>query len=308
MTVTRTPGSLAGTTPLAAAARAVAGGCVMAVALGTAGAVAQVVHTRTGLSGVPRQAMAAVICLVLAVSLIVLLRRRVDRLPLSGLGLTRGVAGPRAFGLGVVVTGGSAVALLGVGTWVGWLTWGQFDTSRVVEFLVVNALIAVALEAFPEELVFRGYVYDTLNQALRRWTAFLATVVLFTFAGAASSIVYAAVGTLLGENMPAPGFAPAGEDPVAYAILYPIFGVALLIARITTGSLWTSIALHLTYLTVIRVTIDGASRDAGWSATLTTPDALLLVPGFLLLTTATFLLIARVRGRRVGWRDRALTD
>lgn len=113
------------------------------------------------------------------------------------------------------------------------------------------------------------------------------------------------VGTLLGEDVPTPGFAPAGEDPVAYAVLYPIFGVALLIARITTGSLWTSIALHLTYLTVIRVTIDGASRDAGWSATQSTPDALLLVPGFLLLATATFLLIARARGRGVGWRDRS---
>jgi membrane protease YdiL (CAAX protease family) len=177
-----------------------------------------------------------------------------------------------------------------------------------VEFLVVNTLIALALEAFPEELVFRGYVYDTLNQALRRWTAFLATVVLFTFAGAASSVVYAAVGTLLGEDVPAPGFAPAGEDPVAYAVLYPIFGAALLVARITTGSLWASIALHLTYLTVIRVTIDGASRAAGWAATPSTPDALLLVPGFLLLATAAFLLISRARGQRVGWRDRVLTD
>lgn len=294
----------AGTGRVGTAARAVAGGCVMAVALGTAGAVAQAVHARTGLSGVPRQALAAVICLALAVSLIVLLRRRVDRLPLSTLGLTGGAAGLRAFLLGVVVTGGSAAVLFGAGTWAGWLNWGQLDSSRLVEFLVVNTLIAVTLEAFPEELVFRGYVYDTLNQALRRWTAFLGTVLLFTFAGAASSVVHAVVGTLLGEEVPAPSFAPAGEDPVAYAILYPIFGVTLLIARITTGSLWTSIALHLTYLTVVRVTIDGAARDAGWSATTTSPDALILIPGFLLLAASTFLLIARVRGRRIGWRNR----
>ncbi|GAA3641996.1 hypothetical protein GCM10022267_30630 [Lentzea roselyniae] len=276
---------------IAAIARAVAGACVMAVALGTAGAVA----TRTGLSGTPRQALAAVICLALAVSLIVLLRKRIDRRPLSGLGLTGGAASLRAFGLGLLVTGGAAAVVFGAGTAAGWLSWGTLDLPKLVSFLVVNALIAFALEAFPEELVFRGYVYTTLDDALRRWTAFLTTVLLFTFAGAASSVVHAAVGTLLGENVPAPGFAPAGEDPVAYAVLYPVFGAALLVARITTGSLWASIALHLTYLTVIRVTIDGASRDAGWSATPAGPDALLLVPVFLLVAMAAFLAISRLR-------------
>ncbi|UQS22983.1 CPBP family intramembrane metalloprotease [Amycolatopsis thermalba] len=283
---------------------ALAGTCVMAVALGTAGAIAQAVHSRTGLDGVPRQALAAVICLVLAVSLIVLLRRGVDHRPMSGLGLTGPAAGLRSFGLGVLVTGGSAAALLGAGTWAGWLAWGPLDAARLVEFVVVNALIAVALEAFPEELVFRGYVYDTLDQALRRWVAFLVTVVLFTFTGAGSSVVHAWVGALLGIEVPAPAFAPVGSDPVSYAVLYPIFGAVLLIARITTGSLWTSIALHLTYLTVVRTTLDGAARSAGWSATPTTPDALLLVPGFLLLTGAMFLLLGRRSRVRTASRFR----
>lgn len=297
MVATQSPTPLQKPSRIAAVTRAVAGGCVMAVALGTAGAVA----TRTGLSGTPRQAVAAVICLVLAVSLILLLRKRIDGRSLSGLGLT----GVRTFWLGLLVTGGSAVVVFGAGTAAGWLSWGTLDLPRLLTFLVVNTVIAVALEAFPEELVFRGYVYTSLNDALRRWTAFLTTVGLFTFAGATSSVVHFAVGTLLGESVSAPGFAPAGQDPVAYAVLYPVFGAALLVARITTGSLWASIALHLTYLTVVRVTIDGAARDAGWSATPAGPDALLLVPAFLLLTTSVFLVIARMRGRRIGWRDRA---
>jgi membrane protease YdiL (CAAX protease family) len=276
----------------------------MAVALGTAGAVGLVLHSRTGLAGTARQAVVAAICLAIAVSLIVLLRRGLDHREMSGLGFPRAATGLRTFGFGVVVTGGAASVLFGVGTWAGWLDWGPFDPSTFVEFLLVNALIAFALEAFPEELVFRGYVYCTLNQALRRWTAFIVTVVLFTFAGAASSVVYTVVGTLLNEDVPGPGFAPAGEDPVAYAILYPVFGAVLLIARITTGSLWTPIALHLTYLTVVRTVLDGTSRNAGWSAELTNPDALLLVPGFLLLAGLVYLAVARLRGRRVGWRER----
>jgi len=281
------------TTRFGAVAKALVGACVMAVALGTAGAVAQAVHLRTGLAGTPKQALSAVLCLAITVSLIVLLRTRVDRRPLSGLGLTNVVTGLRTFLLGVLVTGGSAAVLLGAGTWAGWLEWGPVTASKLVGFLVVNAVIALALEAVPEELVFRGYVYDTLGQALRRWTAFLGTVALFTFAGASSSVVYAAVGTLLGLDVPAPSFAPVGEDPLAYAILYPVFGAALLIARITTGSLWTSIAMHLTYLTVVRVTLDGTARDAGWSVQLTNPDAVLLVPGFLVLAALVFWLLPK---------------
>lgn len=285
--------------------RALAGACVMAVALGTAGAIGQAAHSQTGISGTRRQALVAAVCLVITVSLIVLLRRGLDRKPMSGLGLTGGLTGVRTFALGVAVTGGSAAALFGIGTWVGWLRWAPLDPARLIGFVIVNAMLAVVLEAVPEELVFRGYVYRTLNQALRRWTAFLVTVALFTFAGAGSSVVQSAVGTLLGEDVPAPGFAPAGEDPVEYVVLYPIFGTALLIARITTGSLWTSVGVHLTYLTAVRVMIDGVDRNAGWSAELTSPDAILLVPGFLLLAASTFLVIARLRHRRPGWRDRA---
>lgn len=281
--------------------RAIAGTCVMAVALGVAGAVAQAVHSQLGLGGVGRQALAAVICLAVAVASIVLLRTRVDRLPLADLGFG---GGARACALGAAVTAGCAALVLGAGSWAGWLTWGEVEPAKLVRFLVVNAVIACALEAFPEELVFRGYVFTSLDGVWRRWTAFLATVVLFTVAGGASSVVYAGVGTLLGEEVPAPGFAPAGEDPLVYAVLYPVFGAVLLIARITTGSLWTSVALHLTYLSVVRITIDGTARDAGWSADPATPDALLLVPVFLLLSGAVFLAVGRVRGRRVGWRDR----
>lgn len=287
-----------------ALARGVLGTCAMAVALGTAGAVAQAVQSRTGMSDTARQFLIAALCLLIATSLIVLLRRGADREPMSGLGLTGWATGLRTFALGVAVTGGSAAVVLGLGTWAGWFEWGPLDAPKLAQFLLVNTLIALALEAFPEELVFRGYVYVSLNRALRRWTAALTTVLLFCFAGAGSTVVNFAVGTLLGSNPAAPGFAPPGQDPVAYAVLFPVFGTALLIARITTGSLWTSIAVHLTYLTVARIALEGADRGTGWSAQPTTPDALLLIPIFLLLTTVVFLLVKR---HPVGWRERART-
>ncbi|MDA3649881.1 CPBP family intramembrane metalloprotease [Saccharopolyspora indica] len=281
------------TTRAGALTRGVLGTCAMAVALGSAGAIAHAAQSRTGMSDTSRQVLIAALCLLIAVSLIALLRRAVDREPMSGLGLTGWAAGLRTFALGVAITGGSAAVVFGLGTWAGWFEWGPLDAAKLAQFLLVNTLIALALEAFPEELVFRGYVYASLSRALRRWTAFLTTVLLFCLVGAGSTVVNFAVGTLLGDNPPAPGFAPPGQDPVAYAVLFPVFGTVLLIARITTGSLWASIAVHLTYLTVARITLEGASRDTGWSAQPTTPDALLLIPAFLLLTAVVFLLVKR---------------
>ncbi|GLW63843.1 hypothetical protein Arub01_20870 [Actinomadura rubrobrunea] len=280
--------------------RAALGMLVMAVALGTASAVDDAAR-RLGLDGTGRRLLTAAVCCAIAVPLILFLRRRVDRLPLDGLGLTGRAESVRAFATGVLITAGSAAAVFGLGTAAGWVRWGPLDAPRLIAYVAVNAVIALALEALPEELTLRGYAYRTLNARFRRRTAFVGTVALFLVTPGAATVVQAAVSALLGGPVARPGLAPQGEDPVSYLILLAVFGSALLTARITTGSLWSAIGLHLAFLTVNRVTLYGEDRDAGWSAELTTPDAVLLVPGYLLLAAAVFRLI----GRRIGWRERA---
>ncbi|MEO3828001.1 CPBP family intramembrane glutamic endopeptidase [Actinomadura sp. B10D3] len=284
--------------------RALAGMLIMAFALGCAGALSDIAHDRLGISGTARLALTAAICCALAVPPVLLIRREIDRLPLRGLGLPGAGESLRSFVTGLIVTGGAAAAMLILGTNAGWLRWGPLDWPRLVTYVVVNAMIAFALEALPEELTIRGYAYRNLNARLRRWTAFLCTIVLFTATPGVANIVKAVVSALLGGPVQRPGIAPPGEDPISYVILMVVFGFALLIARVTTGSLWTSIALHLTFLTVNRVTLLGEERDTGWSAETTTPDAVLLIPGYLLLTAVVFTILGRLRGRRIGWRVR----
>lgn len=275
----------------------------MAVGLGTAGAVGETARARFGLDGFMPQLLTAFTCFAITVPLVVLLRTRIDRRSLAGLGLT-GRHAVRAFIGGIAVTGGAAAVAFAAGTAFGWLRWGAVDWPTLGMFLLGNTLLALLLEAVPEELAFRGYGYRTLNARLRRWTASLVITGLFLLTPAASSVVQALVSSLLGGPARQPTFAPPGEEPVSYAILLAVFGFTLLVARITTGSLWTCIALHLTFLTVNRVTLFGDSRGAGWSAEPTTPDALVLVPGYLLLTALGFAVLARVRGRHLGWRNR----
>lgn len=274
--------------------RALLGGLVMVVALGTAGGVGAAAEEHFGLTGNWRQALIALVCSAIAVPLIILLRRR-DRRPLAGLGLTGVRTSLRCFGLGLLVTGGSAVAVIALGTAGGLLRWSAPDWPTVVTFILVNFMIAFGLEALPEELTLRGYTYATLRERYRK-RAFAGTIGVFLFMHAGSSLIEVPVAWLLGAPARTPSFAPPGDDPYAYAILIVFFGAALLTARIVTGSLWTAIALHLTFLTVNRITFAGGGRDTGWTAEKVTIDAELLVPGYLLATIAVFVLFRRRLG------------
>ncbi|MEV0704296.1 CPBP family glutamic-type intramembrane protease [Saccharopolyspora sp. NPDC050389] len=262
--------------------RAALGPITMALALGIATAVAPV----AGDDGFAVRLVPAVLTSLIAVPLIVVLWRR--RGGLRGLGLTAGLRGLRGFLLGCVVTAASAAVVFGAGTAAGWLRWNALDPGSLAAFLVTNAIIAFLLEAFPEELALRGHAWSTLRSRFGRWAAAVGTTAMFLATPAMSFLVSAGIEVLAGGSPGAIGLAPAGQDPVSYLILLTVFGIALIAARGATGSLWTSIATHLTFLTVQRIVLDGETRDAGWSAEMATPDALLLVPAYLLLAAVVF--------------------
>lgn len=235
----------------------------------------------------------------IAVPLVLLLRRRVDRRPIVGLGFEA----PRTAWHGVLVVGGAATAVFAAGTALGWVRWVAVDPTAVVLFLLVNTVLALCLEAVPEELALRGYAYRTLNQRWRRWTASAGTLGLFVLVSGASSVVGAVTGQLAGVPVPPPSFAPGGQDPVAYAVLLLFFGATLQLARVTTGSLWACVAAHLTFLTANRLVLVPEAFDAGVVTSLR-PEAELLVLVYLVLAGIGFVVIARTRGRRIGWRER----
>jgi membrane protease YdiL (CAAX protease family) len=249
----------------------------MGLALGCSIVVSEVVGNRY----VP-----AVVCALVAILLIRPFRRRKE------LGLTQ--AG-RGFAIGLGVTGGSAVLVLGAGTLAGWISWGSFDLSTVLVFLVTNTVIAVLLEALPEEISLRGHTWTALRSRYRGLIAAVGTTALFLLVPGIASVVQFVLGRIVGVPTQELSLTPPGEDPVVYLVLLAIFGFTLIAARQATGSLWTSIATHLTFLTVNRLTIDGAKRDAGWSATLDSPDVLLLVPLYLVLAALIYQQLGRSR-------------
>ena len=274
--------------------RGLLGALVMAFSLGAANAIGDTVQAKFATRGTELQLVRGMICSLLAVSLIVLFRHRLDRRSLEGLGLPGLQNSLSTFGLGVLLTGGAAAATFGLGGAQGWVSFGTVSWSALLMFITANTVVAFLYEALPEELTLRGYTYRNLTTTLRRWTASIAVVILFLVVPAFSSLFAAAIGVSLGGPVRSPSLSPAGEDPVAYVILLTIFGSTLIIARVVTGSLWAAIAVHLTVLTINRLVLT-YPEDTGWSVGLTSPDAILLIPAYLVVTAALFLLLARWR-------------
>ncbi|MDN3240011.1 CPBP family intramembrane glutamic endopeptidase [Glycomyces tritici] len=274
----------------------------MGIGLGVAGPVSMAIADQTGFGRTARQAVGAVVVSLIVVSVVLWLHARLDRRPYAALGFVSAVSAVRTFGLGVAVTGGAAAVAIVPAVLGGWIAFGSVDWGALAGFLVVNACIAFALEALPEELTFRGYIYATLKRRGARRAPFFVTTALFCLIMLPTSAAAAAATMLLGGDPDGVAFAPSGQEPVTYVLLLACFGTALLAARIATGSLWTSMALHLTFLTVNRIVFAGEGRDTGVRVE-SAPDAAVLVLAYLVLTAAAFGVLARVRGRRGGQVD-----
>lgn len=261
------------------------------VALALAGVSAAAVTASTG-PGAWRAATAkvvpALVTLAVTVPLVLLVQRRRREV----LALAR--PGQVFVGAGVVLL--AAAVVLVPAAMAGAITVTAVDPSGLVVFLLTNTALALALEAVPEELAFRGSVYGSLRRRTRPWVAAAWTTLSFVVAPAASIALTAGLGRLLHLPTPPPTFAPGGQDPVAYAVLLAVFGAVLLLARAATGSTWAAVGVHIGFLTVNRLALPGGF-DTGVVVD-AVAGAELVVLAYLLLAGLGLLLLRRRRRAR----------
>lgn len=169
--------------------------------------------------------------------LVFLLRRYADRRPWSGIGLTLDRAAiPHLLSgvaLAAVVTTVAATATvqLGLADW-GWSTSAANKAAErgLTTTIIVIAISTLLVQGFPEELVFRGYMFRNLGDSLPLW----ATV-------AGSSLIFGSMHVLSRG-----GASTLGEQAL-YAVSATGFGLMLAACRTLSGTLWLSIGFHSGY-------------------------------------------------------------
>lgn len=281
--------------------RGALGWLVLGVGVGVAIGVAEAVARWLSLGRTGEAVLQAVLASALVVPAIVLLRTRVDRRSLPGLGLDRPVVLPIAIGLGVGLGTG---ALVWVPAWlVGWVEVGAVDLRELAWFVLVNTFVLLLFEAFPEELALRGYTWTTIRDGWRVAAATLVTTALFPFSTVVIDAARWVSGTVLGSAPDTPTLVPAGNDPVAYVVQLVVFGLVLVAARRVPvrGALLVAVAFHVAQLGVTRFVLGGLGwLPSGLDVELAHPDVVVLVLVHLAVSGLVFVVVRRrAEGRRL---------
>ncbi|GAA1182645.1 CPBP family intramembrane glutamic endopeptidase [Nesterenkonia xinjiangensis] len=194
-------------------------------------AVTQLTGLWWGQESLGRHVSNAVGVTLLAVPMVLILCRQVDRRPLSSLGLSGGGGALKDMLRGALTwvlpagIGLAAVVLLG---------WMEIRVEATPGELVGAVLLLVLLvfvyEALPEELIFRGYIYRNLADAVAPWVAAIVQALLFSFFGTALWVISAGWGVFLERS-----------------VLFFSMAVVVGLLRVMSGSVWGPIGFHLAF-------------------------------------------------------------
>ncbi|WP_431040766.1 CPBP family intramembrane glutamic endopeptidase [Streptomyces sp. P1-3] len=209
---------------------------------------------------------------VLVVPAVVLVTRIPDRATLSGIGLTSLRQGARWLLIGMACWLIPAAAGVAGCLVFGWTALAPHGSAG--QMLVTAAglfLLVFVFEAFPEELVFRGYLFGNLAVRLGPWPALWTQAILFMLWGIING----------------------GPNSLSRSMLFLVFAVVAGLLRIVTGSVWTSIGFHLAFQTAAQL-----FGSIGGQFTVSTPSALnVLAFGVLPFATALTLCLWLMRRR-----------
>ncbi|MFC4007386.1 CPBP family intramembrane glutamic endopeptidase [Nonomuraea purpurea] len=158
-----------------------------------------------------------------ALLFVYLIRRFLDRRPWSSLGWQK----PWHILPGVLAGALPILAAQGLSLAMG-ATWMPVDASMVLTALPLGVVMLLLNQAFPEELLWRGHVFDSLSQRLST-----RTVLIITSAGFGSLHIFSQ------------GSGSTVVEKLVYALMATGIGFAAGAARVRSGGVWMAVGVHL---------------------------------------------------------------
>ncbi|MEV4010288.1 type II CAAX endopeptidase family protein [Nonomuraea angiospora] len=163
-----------------------------------------------------------------SLGLVYLIRRFLGRQSWRGVGLTRTWRAVPHLLAGVLAGAAAVIASSALSVALGVATWAPWDVVRVqLPYVPLYVAIALLGQAFPEELLWRGHLFDTLSGRLSPRTVLIVVSVCF---GALHIISRSAADT------------PA--ERLLYVLQAIALGFACAAARERTGAVWMAVGVH----------------------------------------------------------------
>lgn len=267
-------------------------------ALGTAGAVGDYLRNASITSDVNSYLIQGVIMSGIILFGVLLMRRKMDQ----GFPMTIGIGNARhsfiRFLLGMSIFIVPLIISLAV-TYLFDLAVITFNfQTPILEGIGVSLLTVFLFEAFPEELLFRGYIFSNLNTGFQRWKASLITVGLFVLLPV---LLVPVQKYLLGMDIYVGG---NSYITPGYLINMFLFGSFVLYLRIVTNSIWTGIGFHLMFVAINRmVGLESTNLIQFSSITNETPVQISLLASLLLIFVA-LMIYPKWSGKSLHWNKK----
>ena len=177
-------------------------------------------------------AIASYVTTTVIAILLILLWRKLARLPIRGLGLaplSRAWLIVPGFALAIGVN----YAAAGVAVALGTAEWSPFEVNGLMAISIVTIFFG---QAFPEELLWRGHLAELLSRRIRPLAVILITSVAF----GALHIVSGSDAQGIGEQL-------------LYVLQATALGFLLISMRFGVATLWAAVGFHTGYNTFFEV-------------------------------------------------------
>ena len=220
---------------------------IILLALGSAGFLGEQAQNRWDLSLSVRYVLQALIMSGIVLSGIGWMRTRVDKGKPAGIGVGTVPSALKFLGLGLGLFLGPFLLTLALTAVFGWADISLNTVEGFLQNFMLGVLTVFLFEALPEELVFRGYIFSTLNVRFRKWKAALISIFSFVLLPV---VLVQIQRYILGMEV---SVGRTDHIELSYLITMLLFASFIQYLRILTGSIWTGIGFHLVFVYINRM-------------------------------------------------------
>ena len=159
--------------------------------------------------------------------------RRIDKISWDKLGMKGFPRNIISFLVGIVIwTFPAAIGLI-ICLVAGWveITVRTADFSQLLLSVLILSITVFLTEAFPEELIFRGYVYSYVNSLFPSWATVCIQALMFSLFAYFIGAIYS----------------------LEQFLFIPSYGFMLGYFRAKSGNIWTTIGFHVAIMTATQI-------------------------------------------------------